>query len=161
MVGPTSLSTSHHSFNSSISSTPVALSASQLIVSHYCTLSSAWSRVVNLWRRSSLLEDLLCVVPSADDSSFPPVTNRRAGTLYVLMAYVARAGQRILILCKAVALFIGSWKHSWYQQVTQHLYHLLQRDYARRGCQPHFHSYDLHTTAEVHWLREHRFSSPS
>ena len=45
------------------------------------------------------------MVPSADDSSFPPVTNRRAGTLYVLMAYVARAGQRILILCKAVALF--------------------------------------------------------
>ena len=45
------------------------------------------------------------MVPSADDSSFLPVTNRRAGTLYVLMAYVARAGQRILILCKPVALF--------------------------------------------------------
>ena len=45
------------------------------------------------------------MVTSADDSSFPPVTNRRAGTLYVLMAYVARAGQRILILRKAVALF--------------------------------------------------------
>ena len=44
--------------------------------------------------------------------------------------------------------------HSWHQQVTQHLYHLLQRDYARRGCRPHFHSYDLHTAAEVHWLRE-------
>ena len=152
MVAPTSLSTSYHSFNPSISPTPVASSANQ----HCFALLHPFKCVIKgckLMAWKLIARGLPCVVPSADDSSFPPVTNRRACTLYVLMAYVARVGQRILILCKAVALFreLNTFGH---QQVTHHLYYLLQRDYARRGCRPHFHSYDLHTTAEVHWLRD-------
>ena len=62
MLGPTSLSTSHHSLTPQ--SIPHLLHRQWTsTVSDYSTHSSAWSRVVNLWRRGSFLQDRLAWFP--------------------------------------------------------------------------------------------------
>ena len=45
------------------------------------------------------------VVPSSDEISFPPLTNKRDDEVYQLYTKLANSGQIILMLCKKTFLF--------------------------------------------------------
>ena len=60
--------------------------------------------------KCKLLKDRPCVVPSAEISSLTPVSNSRAGLRQVLIANVANARQRTLMLWRAAARFLVSWR---------------------------------------------------